>query len=106
MPNEAMFRKGDLGTALVVEVVDEAGAVVDVSGATAKKIFLTKPGGTVLTKDAVFDTDGTDGLIKHLTVAGDFDTVGTYQIEGRVTLSATEEWSTEIGVFRVYPTLA
>lgn len=81
------FHVGDVGTELIVEFVeyDEDTAtwvVVDISAATTLTIYLTKSTGTTLTKTAVFDTDGTDGLAKYTTISGDFSIKGTYRIEG------------------------
>lgn len=79
---------GDVGTELVVVIVDQDLAIVDVSAATELTIFLKRPGshGVVLTKTAVLDTDGTDGKIRYNTVAGDFSVSGLYKIQGKVTL--------------------
>ena len=76
--------QGDIGTELVVAVTDEDGEVVDISGATTLTIYLTRPNGTTLTKTAVLDDDGTDGLMRYDTVAGDLIAAGTWRIQGYV----------------------
>ena len=100
----ADIRVGDVGTELVVAVVDEDGVAVDVSSAT-KTIYLRKPGGTVLTKTAVNDTTGVDGLMKYVTVAGDLSDSGTWGIQGRV-VSGSNQWSTADSTFVVRKNLA
>lgn len=83
------FHVGDVGTEVVIQVVEwdegEGEYVpVNVSAATAKTVYLTKPDGTVLTKTAAFDTTGTDGKIKYATVSGDLSVAGTWKVQGYV----------------------
>jgi hypothetical protein len=80
---------GDVGLELVVEVVAwdadaQEYAPVDISAATIKKIYLTDPSGTTTAKDAEFDTDGTDGLLKYTTQSGDLSRAGRWKIQGFV----------------------
>lgn len=70
---------GDIGTvfeATIKDCKDGVSSIVDVSGATTKEIIFKKPDGSKLTKTAVFKTDGADGIIQYVTVAGDLDQVG------------------------------
>ena len=95
---------GDIGTELVVEVTDEDGAAVNIAAATSKLIYLTRPlaagGVETLTKTAALDTDGTDGLMKYVTVAGDLSIKGNWKIQGWVAVGGAE-WSTRETNFRV-----
>jgi hypothetical protein len=80
---------GDVGTALVVEIVEwdedtQAYVAVNISAATTLTIYLTRPNGTVLTKTAVLDTSGTDGKMKYTTVSGDLSAAGRWKIQGYV----------------------
>lgn len=86
-------RVGDVGTALVVQIVNQCGDVVDVSAGTGLTIYLQKPDGTVLTKTAVLDTTGLDGMIRYNTIASDFSAAGLYKTFGRVTLPTGGPWS-------------
>lgn len=81
----------DIGTDLRV-TIKEDGVVVDVSAATVIQIELTKPGGTKVLKTAVNLTDGTDGIISYVTLAGDIDRTGTWAYRGIVTFSATQKF--------------
>lgn len=94
---------GDVGTALVLLIVDQCGDVVDVSAATAITVFIKRPGsnGATLTKTGVLDTDGTDGKIRYVTVAGDFTVAGNYKIQGRVTIPTGGPWSSVPAEFYV-----
>lgn len=105
---------GDVGTELVVAVVDETGAVVDISSCVAagtKLIYLTPPGGPTAVLQAVFDTNGVNGLMKYVTIAdvsnpttvpGTLSKSGTWKIEGWVDLG-TPEWSCDELSFEVLP---
>ena len=97
---------GDIGTAFVATVMDGT-SVVDVSSATVKQIYMQKPDGasTVLTKDCLFYTDGTDGKIIYTTVAGDLDTAGVWRMQAFVTLTSGS-WHSDIISVRVHPNLA
>ena len=91
---------GDVGTELVCQLVDQDGDVVDLSAAGTMRIFLGKPGGSVLTKAAVLDTDGTDGRMKYLTIDGDVDEAGVWEIQGRAAIGSYR-YSTSKGSFTV-----
>ena len=75
--------KSDIGTAFRVTVQDGETAV-DVSGATTKQIVFQKPSGTSVTQTAAFVTDGTNGQIQYVTVAGDLNEAGKWIMQGYV----------------------
>lgn len=93
----------DIGTLFKLTLTDDSVAV-DISGATTKQIKLKKPDGTVLTKTAIFTTDGTDGKMFYQTIADDIDVTGEWQIQGYVVL-ATGTWYTSVHSFRVFENL-
>ena len=68
---------GDIGTSLQLEIVED-GVALDISTATSLKMRFQKPSGSTLDKDASFVTDGSDGLIRYVTVSGDLDEAGTW----------------------------
>lgn len=94
------IHRDDIGTELVIPMVDEAGTAIDVSGATTKQIWLGKPDGVVLTKTASNDTTGTDGKIKWVTVSGDLSVAGEWTIQGYVVVSG-QEWHSAVSKFTV-----
>ena len=96
---------GDYGTVFIITIKDETGAVVDISSATTKTIFFTKPNGQTLTKTAVFTTSGLDGKIQYTTVAGDIDIEGTWKIQAQITTPGGE-WSSDVTTFDVEYNLA
>lgn len=105
-PNEVHI--GDIGTVFRVTLNDCGGGtpvVVDVSSATTKQILFTKPDKTVLTKDATFTTDGTDGQIEYASIDGDLDAKGTWKIQARIVFPNGSKWSSDVSKFKVYPNL-
>ncbi len=68
MPN---MTAGAVGAILTITVIYPNGSPRDISTATTKRILITQPDDTVLTKTASFSTDGTDGILTYTTIAGD-----------------------------------
>lgn len=81
----AEIHVADVGTAFVCTIVDEDGAVVDVSSATVKQLWFQKPDQSTVAFDAAFVTDGTDGKIRYVTsAASDLDQSGGWKLQGHV----------------------
>ena len=99
MPSQEIH-KGDIGTALTVEI-QENEVAVPIDTAETIKIILKKPTGEVLIKDAAFVTDGSDGQIRYVTVAGDLDCSGEWKIQGKVVMPSGT-WNSEVDKFEVY----
>jgi hypothetical protein len=91
---------GDIGTTLIVTILED-GSVVDISSASSLQIIIKKPDATTLTKTGVFTTDGTDGKMQYVSIAGDFDQSGNYRIQGKVNLSSGN-YSSSVGAFKVH----
>jgi len=103
---------GDIGTlvGVVVEEFDETTGTcvsVDISAAESMSITITRPDGTKFSRTAVFTTDGTDGQMHILSVAGDFDAANArsgkaWRRQGYVVLEAgVNEKRTEVVWFEV-----
>lgn len=99
MPQE--IHLNDVGTIFELTVMD-GDTIVDISLATELLILFKKPDGTVVEQTASKTTDGTDGKMQYVTIAGDLDALRVWKIQGRVTLQ-TGKWSTEVDKFTVYP---
>ena len=84
----------DVGTAFVVTVKDETNTIVDISTASVKKIFLKKPDKTVISKDAVLTTNGTDGKMQIVTASGDLSVKGQWIGQGKVIFPAGQWFTT------------
>lgn len=95
----------DIGTIFELTILDQDDAVVNVSsavGAGTKVIRFEKPDGSVVSQEAVFSTNGTDGKIRYVSLSGDIDQVGTWSMQGFVNITAGE-FSTECPEFPVRP---
>lgn len=97
------IHEDDIGTAFTITVQDDT-AVVNISAATTKQIKFKKPGKDVVTKDGVFVTDGTDGQLRYVSVAGDLDEAGKWYIQVYLVLT---NWTghSDQGDFMVYSNL-
>ena len=84
---------GDFGTVFELEILDQDGSVVDVSGATTKEVVLENPNGKATSYAASFTTDGTDGKIEYTLKEGDVDKTGIWRVQGYIVLPAGE-WYT------------
>ncbi len=96
----SQIHQSDIGTKLLITVKD-GGSVVDISSASSLIILIKKPDGTILTRTGVLETDGTDGKMYYIVVAGDLDAAGVYKIQGRVALSSGT-FSTSTANFKVH----
>lgn len=98
------IHEDDIGTAFTITVQDDT-TVVNISAATTKQIKFKKPSGTVVTKDGVFVTDGTDGQLRHTTVADDLDEAGKWYIQVYLVLT---NWTghSDWGSFMVFDNLS
>lgn len=98
----------DIGTVILVTVNDCVNGTVlplDVSTATDLDIILRSPSGSVYTKTAVLNTDGTDGKIKYTSVDGDFNEIGVWKVQVRIEFSVNSIFKSDIGTFRVFENL-
>lgn len=95
--------KNDIGSTIELTIIDN-GIIYDVSLATTKQIILKKPSGAVLTKTALFSSDGSDGKIYYIIVSGDLDEAGTYDVQAKLILP-TGTWSSQMTQLVVKDTL-
>ena len=80
---------GDVGVALVVQVLDQNGNVINIAGAASLTIKLLAPDGTSADKVASLYSDGRDGKMVYVTQSGDLAQAGLYQVQGKLTLNGT-----------------
>jgi hypothetical protein len=103
------MRKGDIGTVIEVTVKD-GDNVVDVSSATTKQFIFLLPDGSLLTRNASFINDGTDGKLQYtFTTTGtpaeaELDQIGTWRFQIYIVLQSGS-WKSGIGQFQVYDNL-
>lgn len=97
----AKIHLNDIGTKFNFNIVDESGIVIDLSVSTFKELRFKKPSGAIVTKTPVFLTDGTDGKIYYVTISGDLDEVGEWNVQFKTDLPSWQGYS-DIGKFKVY----
>lgn len=98
---------GDTGTKIKL-TIQRNSAAVDMSAWSfdSMQIRFEKPDGTLLSKDAAFDTDGSNGIIVVTTVDGDLSLTGRWKMQGYMDVTAPEgevgTWHTDVVKFSVY----
>ena len=93
---------GDIGTILRLTIVDQDGVAVDVSvaaGQTTMEILFKGP-DKEMTKTAVYQTDGTNGVIQWVLLSGDISAFGKWKMQGHIVIT-TGEWHTTAVEFDV-----
>jgi hypothetical protein len=101
----AEIHLNDIGTQIRVLVADSDDVTLDISNATDLKVIFKKPSGSVIERTASFYTDGTDGILKYVTVDGDLDEIGSWKIQVEIT-APNGTWKTNFKGFRVYRNLS
>lgn len=92
---------GDIGTVFKFTIKDENGDIVDISSASLLQVTFKKPlNAGNLVKSAILFTDGTDGICKYTTVAGDIDTDGEWRVQVYV-IVGTQSLHSTIQTFMV-----
>lgn len=99
MADDQEIKLNDVGTVFEVTLMD-GDAILPISAPISMIIYLKKPSGTVMAKTAVLTTDGSDGKIQYVAIAGDLDELKGWSIQGRVELT-TGHWSSSIDTFIV-----
>lgn len=95
---------GDVGTSFEFTILDQEGNVVPLTGTGTFKLRFKRPRGERLEVPATLVTDGTDGRIRYVTVAGDIDEAGKWKVQSFVQTSQGA-WSSNVHEFFVLNTL-
>ena len=98
------IHENQIGAKIVVQVNDSDGNPKNISTAEIKKIYFKKPDRTFLIKDAQFNTDGLDGLLKYETVDGDMVPGGNWQAMPYVKMPGFDGFGAVV-IFDVYAQL-
>lgn len=95
----------DFGFVIVIQVLDQDGANVNMAQATNIKFRFQKPGGDVSEVDgAILDT-GIEGKIYYVVEEDLIDEHGLYTFQAFFELPSGSTVSSERGYLRVYPSL-
>ena len=80
----------------------EAWAAADISSFTTLQFVIERPDGTKVTKDADFETDGTDGILSATLTEADgvFTQKGYYQVQA-ILATTTQHFPTSVYGFDV-----
>jgi len=83
--------KGDTGTVVRRELIDEDGVTVDISSALAagRRFYFISPTGVVKDVEATYTTDGTDGQLQYIIASSDIDEVGPWRLQVRINVTGT-----------------
>jgi len=107
MSHEATHQVGNVGSVFVFEILDQVNAVVDISTATTLDCrFRSSPDAATFTRTGVLHTDGTDGKIRYVSIAGDLTPAGEcWQRQAFVVVPGLGEFSSFVRSFVVKPNL-
>ena len=94
------IHNGDVGTMLIVQIVDCFGTIVNIAAATLMELTFQRPDGTKFVRIPVFTTDGTDGKMQYQLIVGDINQAGSWKRQWHVKTPAGE-WYTDILSFLV-----
>lgn len=93
-------REYDVGIELLVTLTSN-NEVFDVSTATSILFRFRKPSGTEVSKTGILKTDGTDGKVRYVSVANDFNEIGTWRYQVYVELADGSKRTSEMSKFKV-----
>lgn len=105
--SEEEVHYNDIGTIFLVTIndcVSGVATILDVSSASTLELIFKSPSGIATTKNALLDTDGTDGKIKYTTIDGDLNEVGTWRIQANIGVGGGL-YRSDVGSFKVYENL-
>ena len=94
------IHQNDIGTEIRVQINDCNNNALDISAADTKVIVFKKPNGESISRAASFVTNGSDGLLYYIIADGDLDQVGSWKIQGVVTVGAYI-WHSNFESFKV-----
>lgn len=82
--------------------IREKGVAIDIANASVKDIYFDDPdhNNNRMVRAAVFNSDGTDGKLKYVTVKEDLKTSGRWRIQAYI-VTPQGSWHTEVKIFKV-----
>lgn len=84
---------------IIIYAVRQQGVIVDISSASGLKLVIGKPSGNYIAVTGALYTDGTDGKISYVTVAGDLDEAGPYKVQAFFTLGAYTGYTAQVKMY-------
>lgn len=95
---------GDVGTVFEVQILQPDDTIYSLEGAQTLTFTFQRPDGTFLTVAGALTTDGTDGKVQYITVAGDLNQEGIWLYQVYIEKDPVIK-HTDVSKFRVYPNL-
>lgn len=83
------------GIQVIVQLLDQNGNPLNISGATALIIAFQQPDGTQFTRTAQYVSTGIDGQIYYVTTAADITEAGLWYAQAQITVGGatlTTQW--------------
>jgi hypothetical protein len=77
------MHKNDFGTEIVLTITTD-GVPQNIGSSRARSFDFEAPSGSTFTRTATYKTDGTDGKLKYISQADDFDEAGTWKVQAYV----------------------
>lgn len=102
----AEVKKGDVGTVFRYLFQDQNQGILDLGAQTTLECDFERGDGSVITRPLAFTQppdgvgDGSDGLAEYVSVAGDIQSVGEWEVEGFVELPSGK-WTSDRHKFPV-----
>lgn len=94
------IRKGDVGVAFDIKVTASGGRT-PLNTVTTKELVFRAPSGSSITRPAAFITDGKDGGLRYVSVAGDFNETGKWLVQAHVIYPTGEDLRSSTEEFQV-----
>jgi hypothetical protein len=97
---------GDIGTAITITFYEKDGVTpVDLTDVDTIEFKVERRDGSgMIWEPDIIDIPG--GVARYVTLAGDLDIAGKWQIQGHIVFTDTTEWHTEKVTFEVKPILS
>ena len=86
---------GDIGTRIRITLN------TSIAGLSTQQFFIKKPSGAIVTKTAVVE-DASDGILYYDTISGDFNEIGKYMVQAKLTFASGNIFKTKTNDFIVY----
>lgn len=102
---DCKIHENAIGIVFQVTIQDcDTNAAVRLENAITKQVHFKKPDGSTIIRNCDFVTDGADGKIEYITIAGDLNLTGIWRVQYFVDLP-TISTGTSMESFEVEPNL-
>ena len=95
----------DVGTVFEVTLKQDLSTVLPLDTATTIQAWLRDPDLVTTVKDVTLVTDGSDGLVRYTSAAGDLHTAGIWSLQFYVVFPSGT-WHSDIWKFNVHGNLS